>query len=102
MVILGSVTIGTASAIAIIAMLNRWVTRLIDLRSARIIERERRDTLVSVLKAAPPGSRVIEHRADGTYISLATSLPDFPLPVGASALAQVDERAAHEQVQKCG
>jgi hypothetical protein len=102
MVILGSLTIGTASAVAFIAMLNGWVIRLIGLRGVRILERERRDTMISVLKSAPSGSRVIEHRADGTCISLLTSVPDSVWPGGVIVPAHVHERAADVQVQKCG
>ena len=70
--ILGSLTIGTASVVAVIATLNGWVARLIDTRRMRIIERERRYTVVSVLHEAPPGSTVIERRADGTCLSFIT------------------------------
>jgi hypothetical protein len=77
-IILGSLTIGTASAVAVIATLNGWVARLIDTRRMRIIERERRDTVVSVLYMAPPGSTVIEHLADGTCLSFVTGDPASP------------------------
>lgn len=81
--ILGSLTVGTAGVVAVVTTLNGWLGRLIDIHRERIVERERRATVLSVLHAAPPGSAVIERRADGTCLSV---LAARPVPFGTPTL----------------
>lgn len=64
------------------ASIWRAVRAYIQGRQARLFERERRATLLTVPQALPPGTRIVDRRADGSVLVI-----DVPPGLHAEATA---------------